>query len=130
MVCDIKWCVVIFFPQSYSESQTEFIDDASPFQQGTMPFFYHTELHIILPFSLAFVCIMISFLMLQVHNAVSCIQLSKRWKPRTVNKSGSTCVNFNHCVSVYDKYRFKYILESFKWYTCSEKSSVYTEFRM
>ena len=31
IVCNIKWCVVIFFPQSYSKSQTELYDDRSAF---------------------------------------------------------------------------------------------------
>ena len=39
---DIEWCVVIFFPQSYSRSQAELYDDRSVFCRGTMSNFLQT----------------------------------------------------------------------------------------
>ena len=34
VVHDVKWCMVIFFPQSYWRSQTELYDDRSAFCRG------------------------------------------------------------------------------------------------
>ena len=34
IVCVIKWCVAIYFPQFYSRSQTELYEDRSAFSRG------------------------------------------------------------------------------------------------